>query len=760
MSATAATHHDQGATGESAGRNVAWWSSLHFRATFTLVSLLAMVIFSIWLVLWTTGRSRMVEESQRLYEQTARKMVAELRSQLTRAESVSTALADLGCVLEPDESRFKSVIPAVIEGADDGGFIAGGGIWPEPGEFSPGVDRRSFFWGRDKAGVLQYFDDYNKPEGAGYHNEEWYVPARFLAPRASYWSVSYMDPYSFEPMVTCTTAMHKGGRFVGVSTVDVKLNGLRELLANEAKQIRGYAFAVDRNNKLLCFPDTAVAKSYGVDAQGMRTEEYLDAAALAAKDARFAPIAGLLARINSGHSARSEACPELAAIAARISADSSQIDATQAATIAAMLSDGLLGREAGTPSLGHLTLEDDMVLREPVNVDVFYVSGTYWKVIVVVPVREAEAAAKSITGYVLGFTVILVTLGWGVVFMGTRRALIQPLRRMTGELRRAAKADPGKAATIDDSLPNELGLLAYWFNRRTRGLSDAMCMLEDGKTHLEQRVRSRTAELEFAQAQAEGANRTKSEFLANMSHEIRTPLTAILGYADLLREDGDINAAPARRLQAIQTIKNAGSHLLTVINDILDLSKIEADKMTVEVVETSLLDVLRDAVGLMRLKAAEKGLALGVVLAAPLPERVLTDPTRLRQILMNLAGNAVKFTETGGVTLTAGTELRDGKMRLVIDIQDTGAGMSQEQLARLFTPFNQADSTVTRRHGGTGLGLVISRRLANLMGGDVKVVRTEPGRGSCFRLVLPLEAVPGSPLMQSVDAALVAAPAL
>jgi len=254
-----------------------------------------------------------------------------------------------------------------------------------------------------------------------------------------------------------------------------------------------------------------------------------------------------------------------------------------------------------------------------------------------------------------------------------------------------------------------------------------------------------------ARVAAEDANRTKSEFLANMSHEIRTPLTAILGFADLLRENEADPDSRASRIDTIDTIKNAGAHLLTIINDILDLSKIEADKMTVEAIETPLVRVLADVQSMMAPRAASKDIALRTVLATPLPEFAISDPTRLRQILMNLVGNAAKFTEHGAITISATVRQTDGASRLTIDVEDTGPGMTAEQSQRLFTPFSQADASVTRHHGGTGLGLTISRRLARLMGGEVILARTAPGIGSCFRLDIPLIAVDGTRQIASLS---------
>jgi CheY-like chemotaxis protein len=179
--------------------------------------------------------------------------------------------------------------------------------------------------------------------------------------------------------------------------------------------------------------------------------------------------------------------------------------------------------------------------------------------------------------------------------------------------------------------------------------------------------------------------------------------------------------------------------------------------MTVEAVETPLLAVLAEVESLLRPRASEKGVALATRLAGELPERIMSDPTRLRQILMNLAGNAVKFTEQGRITILARAEERGGVRRLVVDVEDTGPGLTSTQAAQLFSPFGQADASVTRRHGGSGLGLTISHRLAQLLGGSVALQWTEPGKGSCFRMELPLVPAPGSRLAAGLESTTVRA---
>jgi two-component system, sensor histidine kinase len=242
-------------------------------------------------------------------------------------------------------------------------------------------------------------------------------------------------------------------------------------------------------------------------------------------------------------------------------------------------------------------------------------------------------------------------------------------------------------------------------------------------------------EIAAARAAAEQASAAKSEFLANMSHEIRTPMTAVLGYADVLYEEGNLQQAPPQRLEAIVTIKRNVGHLLGIINDILDLSKIEAHKLAVERIVCSPAELLRDVRALVAVPADAKGLGLELVYRTPIPATIHSDPTRIRQILVNLAGNAIKFTEIGRVRICA-SFIAGPHPRIRFGVQDTGIGMSDEQLSRLFRPFTQADSSTTRIYGGTGLGLTICKRLAELLGGTIEV-RSQVGVGSEFGLVLP-----------------------
>ena len=292
-----------------------------------------------------------------------------------------------------------------------------------------------------------------------------------------------------------------------------------------------------------------------------------------------------------------------------------------------------------------------------------------------------------------------------------------------------------------------VGLL--WRHRDNRWLQTRLAAEREQKEHQRQYtlvLESQRQAMEELCEFAESATRAKSEFLANMSHEIRTPMTAILGYVNILA--GQLETP--EHVEALGIIRRNGDHLLAVINDILDLSKIEAGKLQIERNSCSPAAVAADVISLMRPRAKEKGLGLKLEFAGPAPETVSTDAIRLRQILLNLLGNAVKFTEAGGVRLivrmAAGHHVPvvgGAGQRLVYEVVDTGIGMTPAQVEGLFQPFHQAETSTARRFGGTGLGLAIAKRLAEMLGGEIEVA-SHPGQGSTFTLSIdpgPLEGV-------------------
>ncbi len=261
-------------------------------------------------------------------------------------------------------------------------------------------------------------------------------------------------------------------------------------------------------------------------------------------------------------------------------------------------------------------------------------------------------------------------------------------------------------------------------------------------------LEEKEVELRKSREEAVAANEAKSSFLANMSHEIRTPMNAVLGFTEILQRGYSKNPQESRK--HLDTIHSSGKHLLDLINDILDLSKVESGQMEIERMQCAPHNVIAEIVNVLRVKANEKGLSLAFLPEGDLPETILSDPSRLRQIVTNLVGNAIKFTEQGGVTVMLQLDLYNTRPQLIVDITDTGIGMQEERLEHIFDPFVQADTSVTRRFGGTGLGLSISKRFAEALGGGITVT-SQPGRGSTFSVRIDTGSLDGIALLPATE---------
>jgi signal transduction histidine kinase len=338
------------------------------------------------------------------------------------------------------------------------------------------------------------------------------------------------------------------------------------------------------------------------------------------------------------------------------------------------------------------------------------VSG--WTSSIAVPVEALEDSARRSLRLVITIESLLILFFGGLAVLYSRRLAHRIRSAATGAMALAE----GKVPLVEKSVVTEV-----------EQLRTALVTVAD---LLRERERERNEHLQQAQAaraEAEQANRAKSEFLANMSHELRTPLGVVLGFSELLTVD---DIGPEEKAENLQIIQRNGQHLLRLIDDILDLSKVEARRLSIELQDFSLPDLLSGVMADLKPQAVAKGIDLALTSPGDIPEVIHSDPIRLRQIISNIVGNAIKFTQQGQVSLTVESE----DPFLVLTIRDSGIGLTEEQQKRLFQPFMQADSSHTRKYGGTGLGLALCKRLAELLGGDIQLLSSKPGEGSVFQV--------------------------
>jgi len=654
------------------------WSfqrSLLFKIPLVFVSLLLLTASLLFIVLSTVGKELLQEEMYEEVRLTGIGIINRLDEQISHAETLAISLAKLAEKLPPDSALHQQLLPNLINYNDAQGFIAGGGIWPEPYLFDKKIERRSFFWGRNQQGILEYYDDYNNPKSKGYHHEEWYVPARYIKADTVFWSKSYIDPYSNQPMVTVTAPMYKENTFYGVSTIDLKLSGLKSLLENSTKSLQGYAFALDRNGKFLSFPEKKLVTK---QVSGKTAYIYLNE--LTQNHPEFIEIAVAIQNLKKPD-------PSLThqQLTQKIADESYQISLDEAAIIT-----DIITTENNPPLILKPTqfiLDNDYFLNSSVLVSIVTMPETHWKIILVSPLDKI-AQTRHLLYSKLGLLMITYFTLLTLFILGyLYRILIHPLRKIS-------TSKENKNIFLSASNASELQQLADLFNQRSQQLTEV--------------------------------SRAKSEFLSNMSHEFRTPLNAIMGFSQIL-ENNSNGSLTKKELDYVQHIYTASEHLNTLITNILEFSKMEAGKIEARMERICLSSSVEQCIHTVQGAFKDSK----VTFINQIPEEtffVEADKRLLYQVLLNLFSNAIKYNRpTGTVTIKANI-IDDNIVK--ISVIDTGYGINEADMKKLFQPFERLsakDSTIP----GNGIGLSFCEKLVALMKGRIGV-DTVIDKGSTF----------------------------
>ncbi|MBL8299245.1 MAG: hypothetical protein JNN30_12980 [Rhodanobacteraceae bacterium] len=740
----------------------------------------AWIVAGVMLVMNREAKTFLEQEAYRLVEQMGNTVVTGLGARLDEIAALNRSLAATSSILPKDEQAFMTSLPGLINYGGDKG-VAGGGYWPEPHRFSADRERRSFFWGRDQSDALQYFDDYNQ-SGPGYHNEEWYVPARFVPDNQCYWSQSYSDPYSFQPMVTCTVPLREGGALNAVTTIDLRLEGLASFAREWAQRTGGYIFLVDRYNRFITFADPAKVKRIGADAKGARTEEFILASEFAKSEPAFSEIAQTLAAMNEDilKGARSVKGADIDSMAREIDEGSYQIDADQAKLTAAVLADPFKERfSASTTSLYRIApVATDPVLKKPSTLLLFHVPGPYWKLGVVKPVDETVALANSITRQLIIYLLATILFAVVVAYLLFNRMLLAPLGRISGAVRRMGlllserrhhELDQNR---IDYPTRNEVGLLTYHINSLAHEIVTSEGKLAEANATLERRVQERTEELsrtltqlKNSQAQLVQSEKMASlgQMVAGIAHEINTPLgyvkNNILLGKELLQRFFDLadkvdgigereraagrtpdDALVAASVACVDEIKSDGvaEDALQLVEDSLygveqitelvlnlrNFSRLDEAKVK----DVSIHECIDAALNIARSQLKSKVEIIRDYGEVP---QIACSPSQINQVFINLFNNAAQAIEGSGKILIK-TTASQGFVHVAV--QDNGRGIPQDVISRIFEPF-----FTTKPVGqGTGLGLSITYQIVQQHNGHIRVA-SEPGKGTRFVISLPTQ---------------------
>lgn len=681
---------------------------------FGLIVLILLIIGTSFSIIWFEGRPRLLDMNLDAQTKLGQNISLALERELREVRGITRSLAKSAQAL-PETNRkrtLKYLIPSLLGSKDKDAMIAGGGIWPEPYKFNPEKARDSVFWGATPEDNRAFFDDYNAPYSPGYHHEEWYVPTQYIRADDAYWSRSYTDPYTRQPMVTCSIPMIEDydnkQELLGIATVDVRLDKLSHALNKLMTGFDAYAFIVDRNNRFIVFPTLGFDVSRTQVYAGDNGFKYLSD--LAKIYPAFSDIQLRLDALDDRlYEELSTTRPEYIDLVEKITHGSYQIDKEEAKRIVAQMWLKERNLSEIPKPMDRFDLVEDLLLRGKSTGFIYQMPSTGWRIVTVFEYNAYGGISELISKTLFG-AILVSALGFGIVaFFLMKTFVLDRVSRMVSMLTDAVENKESKSLKLDYESHDELGMLAYWFNKRSE-------------------------QLEAAISSAEKANRAKSDFLAGMSHELRTPLHSIIGFNRrlIVKLGSELEDQNYKTLIAIQRSSN---YLLSLIDDILEVSELEAGKVRLNYAWESVNLMLDDASSQMAGQMSDAAIEFQTdTMAEDL--RIMVDRQKVIQVLMHLLANALQTQGVGKITLRAvRTKLTD-QDAVEFSVKDTGAGISHEEKLKIYKQFSQADDSSSIEKG-MGLGLYVIREITALHNGAV-YFESDIDVGSIFRVVLPV----------------------
>jgi signal transduction histidine kinase/CheY-like chemotaxis protein len=648
---------------------IVWYHKLQARFSFIFAMGLLLLGLAITWVMNTSGKEEVLKQSELLVRQHGQTVVEKLGQLVNYVEATTFAMSRTASLADSDVVFNMTFDLLDTETARS--YVVGGGFWPSA-DMQSQKNLNPIHWRRDEKGQLILSV---VPSDTLYTQEPWFAISRYLSQEQSYWTPIYQPLTGGQLVITCVMPFFHGGQFAGVVTTDISVDTLSDYLGDIDAVGGGYLMVLDPEQSFIFFPYK--------NEHARLSELRLSAKEFAEAEPSFRHF---IQYIDEKEVAAPQLNREQQSWAKQLAQDSDNFDLSNAIHLVERIS----FTQKNTFN-GNSTNPNDPIFKQPVMSAFFTIPRSHWQLVLVAPIHNLVESAEQITKELLVPTLSVALISFFVAYLFFQRSFLRPIETIINTIRKQKESKTDEP--IDIKREDEFGVMVQQFNQHT-------------------------ASLNKAKTEAEKAARIKGNFLANMSHEIRTPMNGIIASAELL--SGQSLDDESR--EYVEMIHRSGMALLTIINDILDYSKLEAGEFSLETIRFDLCQLVNDAHQLFSEPARQKGLKFDIVYPNHLPHWFMGDPSRIRQIMLNLLGNAIKFTEQGHVRLNIEGHLQDKATQsyhVELSVRDTGIGIAKDRLVRIFEEFGQADASITRRFGGTGLGLAICRRIAEAMDGDI-----------------------------------------